>query len=474
MKNNLTCELVEDLMPSYIDGLTSEVTNKAVREHLADCKKCKAKLEDMKEPYLQEKIEAEKKEINFLKKARKKNIKAVVFSIISVVLVAAIAFCTLPYMESKRLYERDIYYDLEVEGNTFRLTMMPISNEIVITDVITEEFGLGEVGLDIRGKKKSPLVNGEKVYTWEYTPETSADSVKILKILNKILWKEGEYISDITWEVYNAKHAYMGDMPTNSRTASALGIYNYLGSHTNKLQSLKEPYEWTVMLSYEFLPKQVKEKEDLMRKYAYALLGVIGNLGAVTFEYEIFNSDGENKECRLTTTREQASEYFGDDIGKCYEDISELQKLMEMTGLADMPYVQQNDKDNMYYEAKSTAMIKLFSVSDAPIKKIALYCSEIDNAMSAHGYSDGFGINIGGKPSVKTVDISIWLESKELSSNIYDDSRLGNLTVTAEVYDWDGNVYQVENSVEVSAQFGGVYYAILDGNFDDGFTIRIK
>ncbi len=472
MKNNLTCELVEDLMPSYIDGLTSEVTNGALREHLAHCDKCKAKLENMKEPYSQEKIEAEKKEIDFLKKTRKRNIKAVVCSIISVVLVVAIAFCTLPYMESERLFEKDIYYDLEFDGRTFKMTMIPISNEIVITDVIREEFGFGEVGLDIRGKKRSPFGN-KKTYTWEYTPE-SPGSVKIVKILNKILWKEGEYISDITWEAFNTKHPYMGDMSTNSRTASALGIYSYLGSHTNKLQSLKEPYEWTMMLSYEFLPKQVKEKEELMRKYSYAILGLIQNLGAVTFEYEVFNSDGENKECRLTTTRQQASEYFGDDIGKCYEDISQLQKLMEMTGLADMPYVQQNDRDNMYYEAKSTAMIKLFSVSDAPIKKIALYCSEIDHMMSAHGYSDDFGINIGGRPSIKTVDINIWLESKELSSNIYDDSRLGNLTVTAEVYDWDDNVYEVENSVEVSAQFGGVYYAILDGSFEDGFTMRIK
>ena len=49
MKNNLTCELVEDLMPSYIDALTSDVTNKAIREHLAQCDKCKNKLDNMKE-----------------------------------------------------------------------------------------------------------------------------------------------------------------------------------------------------------------------------------------------------------------------------------------------------------------------------------------------------------------------------------------------------------------------------------------
>ncbi len=28
------------LLPSYIDGLTNDVTNEAVREHLSDCKEC--------------------------------------------------------------------------------------------------------------------------------------------------------------------------------------------------------------------------------------------------------------------------------------------------------------------------------------------------------------------------------------------------------------------------------------------------
>ncbi len=471
MKNNLTCELVEDLMPSYIDGLTNEVTNKAVREHLAQCDKCKSKLENMKEPYSEEKIETEKKEIDFLKKARKRNIKTVIFSIVAIILIAAVGVCTLPYMESERLFENDIIYDLKFDGRTFKLTMIPVSNEIVITDVIREEFGFGEVGLDIRGKKRSPFGN-EKTYTWEYTPE-NPNSVKILKILNKILWKEGEHISDITWETYNTKHLYMGDMPSNSRTASALGIYDYLGSHTNKLQSLKEPYEWTMMLSYEFLPKQVKEKEDLMKKYAYALLGVIDNLGAVTFEYEIFNSEGENKECSLTTTREQANEFFGDDIGKCYEDISQLQRLMEMTGLADMPYPQQNDRDSFDVDINEVTRVELFNASDAEIKKIELYCRETE-MMAGRGFVDDWAFNIDKNPVVTSTDMNIWLESEGLSSNLYDDSRLGSLTVEVKVYDWDDNVYEVQDTIEVSAQFGAVYYFTLNGSFEDGFSIKTR
>ena len=30
MKNDLTCEVVQDLLPSYVDGLTSDVSNQAV------------------------------------------------------------------------------------------------------------------------------------------------------------------------------------------------------------------------------------------------------------------------------------------------------------------------------------------------------------------------------------------------------------------------------------------------------------
>ena len=29
-------------------------------------------------------------------------------------------------------------------------------------------------------------------------------------------------------------------------------------------------------------------------------------------------------------------------------------------------------------------------------------------------------------------------------------------------------------TIEVSAQFGAVYYLVLDGTFEDGFTVKIK
>lgn len=34
MSDKLRCEIVQDLLPSYVDGLTSDETNEAVKDHL--------------------------------------------------------------------------------------------------------------------------------------------------------------------------------------------------------------------------------------------------------------------------------------------------------------------------------------------------------------------------------------------------------------------------------------------------------
>ena len=47
MKNE--CEIVNDLLPNYVESLVSEETKKFVNEHIKNCEKCKKKLEILKE-----------------------------------------------------------------------------------------------------------------------------------------------------------------------------------------------------------------------------------------------------------------------------------------------------------------------------------------------------------------------------------------------------------------------------------------
>lgn len=45
----MKCEIIRDLLPSYIDELTSEESNWEIKEHLKTCPECKKYLEEMKE-----------------------------------------------------------------------------------------------------------------------------------------------------------------------------------------------------------------------------------------------------------------------------------------------------------------------------------------------------------------------------------------------------------------------------------------
>ena len=50
MKNDLTCGVVQDLLPSYVEGLLGEESRQAVDRHLEDCPECTARKDAMSAP----------------------------------------------------------------------------------------------------------------------------------------------------------------------------------------------------------------------------------------------------------------------------------------------------------------------------------------------------------------------------------------------------------------------------------------
>lgn len=88
MKNELTCEVVQDLLPSYVDHLTSDVTNTAIVSHVKNCDDCRRILVAMQAPEsLPEKDPADASTIDFLKKNRKKNRNRILVSVLTVALL---------------------------------------------------------------------------------------------------------------------------------------------------------------------------------------------------------------------------------------------------------------------------------------------------------------------------------------------------------------------------------------------------
>ena len=67
----MKCCIVKDLLPGYIDGLTSEETNMEIKEHLESCADCRTIYEQMSAE-LPSELTPEEKDIDFLKKWKRR------------------------------------------------------------------------------------------------------------------------------------------------------------------------------------------------------------------------------------------------------------------------------------------------------------------------------------------------------------------------------------------------------------------
>ena len=91
MKNNLSCAIVQDLLPNYAESLTSEETNIEIKNHLDNCTVCQSIYETMVEQSV-ESAQLEQKEIDFLKKTRNRTRRIVISAFIGAFLTILLLF----------------------------------------------------------------------------------------------------------------------------------------------------------------------------------------------------------------------------------------------------------------------------------------------------------------------------------------------------------------------------------------------
>lgn len=94
MENKTECEIVQDLLLGYVDGVLNTESKKLVEKHLLKCDNCQTKLKEIKAD-INENESTQKKEIDYLKKIRIKNrIKSVILAIF---IIFALCFFTYLY-----------------------------------------------------------------------------------------------------------------------------------------------------------------------------------------------------------------------------------------------------------------------------------------------------------------------------------------------------------------------------------------
>ena len=123
MKNDLTCGVVRDLLPSYVEGLTSEETNQAVESHLATCPDCTARRDTMAAP--EETAAEQSREVDYLKAVKRRSGRRVVIAILCTMLLILAGFALKIFVIGSPAQEGELIASgFEEENGVLRLSVM--------------------------------------------------------------------------------------------------------------------------------------------------------------------------------------------------------------------------------------------------------------------------------------------------------------------------------------------------------------
>ena len=320
MKNNLSCAIVQDLLPNYAESLTSEETNIEIKNHLDNCTVCQSIYETMVEQSV-ESAQLEQKEIDFLKKTRNRTRRIVISAFIGAFLTILLLFIADVFFIGNKLEHVNVTRILFKDDNTIEVNGNCDGNMGFKKLDVVEEGGC--LSLNFKGTRKSGIYHNDFSTTY-----TANNPITEICVGNQIVWKDGISISRSTSALYETRHDYAGDMSANEKTAVALNMKNIMLGYTNELHTSKEPYGWSLITQVDLKEQNKDVLQQNLKNRAYAILASIGNLSYVTYQY-VYNGEIVT----LKVTADEATDYAGENIKSVGADILKLEKLMKKSGL---------------------------------------------------------------------------------------------------------------------------------------------
>lgn len=291
--------LVNDLLPNYIDHLTSPESDKLIEDHLAHCPRCQKSLERMREE--QESAMEDAIEVDYLKKVRKKGRRNVIVAVcVALLAVSAITGVWV------------FGWGTKADPATLGYTV-----DVKLDDVVLQ------VASDVEGRKVSRVAWSEndgrvraEVYTvpgTQQAPETvvytANGGVAKVDVGGWTAWENNQAISSELAALYARRVEYVGDVSGVSRLLETMRVSNWIGGYTMELDDTRLIVEGERMMN-----------EAYTKQNALLLLSLIANASALTWQ------SGDQEQ---TITAEQLSEEVGRDIKEGYHSVAVLQQNLD-------------------------------------------------------------------------------------------------------------------------------------------------
>ncbi len=287
MKNDLTCGVVRDLLPSYIEGLLGEDSREAVNRHLETCPACTAQKEAMAAMPGAEEAEETAKEVNYLKRVKKGTVKKIVLAVLCTVLMVAGGYWLKEFVIGRTPAAEDISVEIaEVNWKNELELLVDTRNGAYMLKGLksdTVDGVLTYTAKEVRANELPYRLGWMSSLLKQTYLNIPLEGLTEVWICGRPVWQEGMIIDKETLDLLDAKTPYCGDAPALGNIAKLLGVGNQIGRYNISLQTSERPYRWT--LEFEETEETTSEISGLSRFLGYQMLALVENLDEVCFQY---------------------------------------------------------------------------------------------------------------------------------------------------------------------------------------------
>ena len=282
MKNDLTCGVVRDLLPSYVENLLGEEAKEAVDRHLETCSACTAQKEAMAARTGPESEESAK-EVDFLKRVKKGTSKKIVLAVVCTALVLLGGIALKLFVIGTPLQAQSVAVianEVQDGENMLFLSLTSISSGDAFYGWKQETVD-GVTSIYARRVTVSPFCRAGDAQM--YVSLDFVQEVWLGGTSGRLLWAGGQVITQEALDLVDAKTPYCGDAPALGNIAKLLQVGSRIGRYNISLQTSERPYRWT--LEFETAEETTSATWGMSRFLGYQMLALVENLDEVSFRY---------------------------------------------------------------------------------------------------------------------------------------------------------------------------------------------